>query len=545
VTLFSRAAFLLCRTALAAYGQEAASTPRPPADTQLLPADAVLDRGVALGRMGRFGEARAALAEGRRLFPRDERFALELAGVAYRQNDRAGARRWLAAALRLKPADPYGCDFMATLYLLDGNPEAALKYWNRIGKPLLASAGPALLPGLDPVLWQRAFEASAGQIFTLERLRATESNLDRLGLFADRRFDLVPGTGGRFDLAFRASLLGEPLRGWTGRLVPAARGLPYQTLFLERLNLRGRALHFRSLWRWDPEKRRAAAGISGPLHLDPRRRFRLAADVRDENWDLRHPAPPAAIPFKLQTAEAGGDLAFTLTNRLDWSTGLRVTARRFRHAPAGEPFRGGWAAEQRNFLDFTLWRQPERRLRADSFAGLRTGRLFTGTPRRYAVIEAGLDASWISSHEETYSAQARIRTARTFGALPFDQYFMLGMERDNDFWFRGAAGARGGRKGAAPLGTGFDLLQLDAKRTLFRLPLLRLSAGPFYDAGRAAVPLPGAPPSGWMHAGGLEAELKTGSGIRWTLVWGRDLRGGRGVFYTGVKRQTGGRPLGF
>ncbi|HKS94930.1 MAG TPA: hypothetical protein VJV74_02230, partial [Terriglobia bacterium] len=41
-------------------------------------------RGIALARLGRWPEAKQAFAAGRKLAPRDKRFPIELAGVAYR-----------------------------------------------------------------------------------------------------------------------------------------------------------------------------------------------------------------------------------------------------------------------------------------------------------------------------------------------------------------------------------------------------------------------------------------------------------------------------
>jgi len=36
--------------------------------------------------------------------------------------------------LRVDSSSVYGNEFLATLYLMEGNLDAALKYWNRVGK---------------------------------------------------------------------------------------------------------------------------------------------------------------------------------------------------------------------------------------------------------------------------------------------------------------------------------------------------------------------------------------------------------------------------
>ena len=62
------------------------------------------------------------------LQPGDTRFPLELAGVAFQQKLYPAVARHLLQALQLDPTDSYGNDFLGTVYFLQGNLEAALKY---------------------------------------------------------------------------------------------------------------------------------------------------------------------------------------------------------------------------------------------------------------------------------------------------------------------------------------------------------------------------------------------------------------------------------
>src|SRR5258707_15169853 len=118
--------------------------------------------GVSLAQLGRRDEARAVLLTGHHLQPHDERFPIELGGVAFKQKQYAQAAKWLRRGLRLNPTDAYAADFLATIYFLQGNLEAALKYWNRIAKPQTESV--RIEPGLrvDPVLLDRAFTFAPG-----------------------------------------------------------------------------------------------------------------------------------------------------------------------------------------------------------------------------------------------------------------------------------------------------------------------------------------------------------------------------------------------
>ena len=59
--------------------------------------------GVALAHLERWAEAGKALSDGQRLAPRDKRFPIELAGVAFKQKKYGEARNDLNRALQLDP----------------------------------------------------------------------------------------------------------------------------------------------------------------------------------------------------------------------------------------------------------------------------------------------------------------------------------------------------------------------------------------------------------------------------------------------------------
>jgi len=95
-------------------------------------------RGMALVHLERWQEARDAFSAGLLKAPKDSRFLVERAGAEYRLKEFSSAKKDLLAALRLNPKDDYAEEFLGTIYLLEGNLEATLKHWNRIGKPRMA-----------------------------------------------------------------------------------------------------------------------------------------------------------------------------------------------------------------------------------------------------------------------------------------------------------------------------------------------------------------------------------------------------------------------
>src|SRR2546429_4674243 len=101
------------------------------------PPDFLYLRGMALIRLNRWQEAREAFTSGIEKAPQDTRFRVERAGAEYRLKDFPAAKSDLRAALRFQPKDQYTLDFLGTIYLLEGNLEGALKYWNNEEKPRL------------------------------------------------------------------------------------------------------------------------------------------------------------------------------------------------------------------------------------------------------------------------------------------------------------------------------------------------------------------------------------------------------------------------
>lgn len=503
------------------------------------PADLVLYHGLAEARLERYDEARAVLEAGRGQFPRDKRFPLELAGVAYRQKRLGEAQARLRQALRIDPADKYGNEFLGSLYLLDRDIPAALKYWNRIGKPLIQDVAIAPPPALNDVLRERAIAVSGGQILTLARLRQTERNLDRLDIFSSRRIELTPRADQRYDVTLRLLPAGPILGGWPGHVVPLARDLPYQAVHFDRHNIAARAINFKSLWRWDSDKRRIDLELAGPLRMTPRFGYRAFLDARDENWTVT--SGPAAASgdsneFGLRKTAFGGDLRFALTPKLQWTTGLKLANRSFSNADGSPEFAGGWSFEQRNELRYPLLDLPQRHVRLESAARLRTGRMFGGSPSRFGIVEGDLSGEWKpKAQDSAWEARARLRGGKTFGRIPFDEYLQLGMERDNELWLRGHVGTQDGRKGNAPLGTDYALLQTEFDRRLARLRFLEFRLGPFFDAGRADGGGGSFAPDHWLFDAGAQVKLSVAGGLTWSFVYGRDLRGGQGVFYTSVR----------
>jgi hypothetical protein len=127
----------------------------------------------------------------------------------------------------------------------------------------------------------------------------------------------------------------------------------------------------------------------------------------------------------------------------------------------------------------------------------------------------------------------RIRAGHTLGESPFDELFMLGIERDNDLWLRAHKGTHHGRKGSAPLGRSYLLSNWELDKNIYHGGFLNFRLGPILDVGKILNPSPGLASSKWLWDTGVQAKVQV-FGLEPVFVYGKDLRSGNNTFYVTV-----------
>jgi hypothetical protein len=527
----------------AGHWEEAAKLARGPAD-QAHALD--LLAGLALAKLQRWEDSCAAFEAGRRKAPSDPRFFVELAGVHYKQQNLRAAKRELHAALQLDARDAYAQEFLGTLYFLEGNLEGALKYWNPIDKPRLGGVSVLPAPRVNEVLLHRAVGFNAPQVLTRDALLGAEARLDNLGIYPHQRIELAPAGSGNYD----ATLHLPERNGWGDSRLEGAlsllSGLPYATVYPEFYDLGHQAVNVTSLLRWDSEKRRADVSFSTPLAHDPALRVRIYFDGRNENWNLTNTffgVGSLLSDLNIRRVAAGAELRAVVNDRWSWSTGLEVANRTFRNL-AGHTFGADKAffTEGTSFAywlgaDRRVFRLPERRFTVDSSAEGRIGREFANNMGAFGALRGALRAHWFPRAKgDDYEMQAQLRAGDALGQVPFDELFQLGMERDNDLWLRGHAGTTGGRKGAAPLGRRFFLANWEMDKNVYGNGFFIVKVGPFLDTGAIADSSGLFGSQRWLWDTGAQCKVRILGSMTVVLSYGRDLRGGRNVFYGTVMR---------
>jgi hypothetical protein len=502
-------------------------------------ADLEFEYGSALAQLGRLDDARRSFRAGQRLAPHDKRFPTELAGVEFKQKHPAAAARYLRRALRIDPADSYANDFLGTTYFIAGNLDAALKYWNRVGKPYVESVHPDHAVRTRAALLDRALAFSPASMLHLADYETSRVRLAGLGVFDAPRIRLFARPEGKFDAILNLQErngFGDGI--WQG-LISTFSGIGYQTIYPEYFNIGGSTVNVTSLVRWDAQKRRLSATLSGPLHANPRWRYRFGFDLRNENWDIRQsftgPSPPLGA-LNLRRESAAAEIESFNNGHWGWAAGAEFSHRDYRSVVAGSGLPPtllleGAQLKQLARVHYLVSRAPEHHFTIITEAASQIARIWSQPAHAFAKLQGSAEARWLPQMQgDDYEAWLGIRGGGSAGEPPFDELFMLGMERDNDLWLRGHVGTRDGRKGSAPLGTKYFLVNSEIDKNIYGNGLINLKLGPFLDTGKITGGSGNFGSRTWQWDTGGQAKLRV-LGVGVTFVYGKDLRTGNNAFY--------------
>jgi tetratricopeptide (TPR) repeat protein len=432
------------------------------------------------------------------------------ASAAFRANEFTEAEGRLKSALRADPANNFVNDFLGTTYLLDGNFDAALKYWNNAGKPKLRNIKVDPPVAFDAVRLDRMFAFSRAGILTLDDYYETRRRLDSLEIFPNYQFELTPTDAEDFDLTVHAvEKSGPQFLSWI-------KGLPYETVYPAWWNAGRRAVNIESLVRWNPDLRRAFVSVSSPAGENMRMGYRIQVDGREEHWlnNGEH--------FILRRKEISGGIHGSAAGGWGWTTGAAVTQRAFTNT-----FAGGTSISYKGSIARNVLRIPERRLTLDSAADVEIGKLFGPAPERFAKIEGALALHWfpLNRRKDDYETSFHLRAGRSAGKLPFDELFILGLDRDGSLRLRGHSAIQSGEKGAAPMGSAYGLLNTDFQKRLYGNALFRFDSGPLLDAARISSQ------TGWLVDAGIQLRVSILKAFTLNVSLARDLSAGRHALF--------------
>jgi hypothetical protein len=379
-------------------------------------------------------------------------------------------------------------------------------------------------------------------MLTLNQLLASEARVQMLEIFPSYRFNLSARDNGQFDVIFRAQERNGFGNTRLEALLRAFGGIFFQEVTPEYYNLHGSATNILTLARWDPDKRRAYVWLSGPLGSDPKWRYRLGTDLRNENWDVQTSfAGPSTLlgALNMRREAITAEITRLIGSRWKWSLGAELSHRDFRNIFPGTVLTSkllmqGWQLKQTAQISAELWRSPERRFTLSSSASSQAGRIGSQPGESFEKLQASVEAHWLPQPRgDDYETFWRARGGKTFGQIPFDELYMLGVERDNDLWLRGHVGTRHGRKGSAPLGRDYVLSNFETDKNIYSNGFLTVKLGPFLDTGKIWDSSTALSSRKWLFDTGAQARVRV-LGVGVALSYGKDLRSGNNAFFATV-----------
>ena len=174
---------------------------------------------------------------------------------------------------------------------------------------------------------------------------------------------------------------------------------------------------------------------------------------------------------------------------------------------------------------------PVPNVLATRYASAELARIWSQPPHAFAKLGGSTQLQWFPRAQgDDYFLQLRAGGGGTIGHSPFDELYMLGMERDNDLWMRAHIGTRDGRKGSAPLGEKYFLSNNEIDKNLWGNGLLTVKLSPFLDSGKITSTSNHLGTSEWLWDTGVQAKLRL-LGVGLTFVYGKDLRTGNNAYY--------------
>ncbi len=452
-------------------------------------------RGLALAALGRPAEAIESFRAAVRKSPRQGRYRVELAGALFLEKRWTDARKALLPAFNLpcqRCDESYLNDFLATLYYLEGNTLAALKYWNRIGKPVLHDLRVSPEDFLRSEILHSAIAFSSGDTLTLSSLRETMAVLEDSRLVSRQFVRLLPRPDKEYDLELvtlpkSGTLSRHPLRS----AVLLGRDLPFETVHLSLRNPNGSGLSWQSMVRWDERDSRVSSLLTGPLSGQLDQLFSLEIDLRREAWRLPVGTGLEALSSTDRRLALSAGFSSRVKDRWKWTTGAEMSWRSAEDPPSGtvdnRALRRGRVLEYGLGLERAFLYLPEHGFSALASVELRTARFWSTDSHAFGQLEGQVKGRWsLDPNEDRTIIEASFHAGTTKGTVPFDKLYHLGIDRDNVVAFRGHPTKKDGVYGAGPWGERYWLGRADLSRRLYQRPFFSVMAGPFVDIGRVA-----------------------------------------------------------
>jgi hypothetical protein len=437
--------------------------------------EALVARGVSLGREGKLEEARAAFERALELDPGRPEAFVERGGLAFLEKRYLDAARDLERALALEE-DAYARDLLASCLFLAGRTDEALASWNRLGQPVLRRVEVrGLRKTLDRVA-RRELSAAEGEVLELDALRSSRLRLAEAGPFERASLRVVPVGDGKADLEVdlleRHGFFSSPVDFVLGGAVNALN----QRVALRYWNLGGTGVSLGGQYRWSEKRPETTLaldaprpfGLPGYLHLSGSRgRQAYAVDGVESTLRARGAELAARAVLGPRTI---GELSFRVRDR---SSSPVDPA-----SPDGLVL--GPAVAVRHRL------RDRHRQRLDARASLFLSATGLGADVGFTQVDASLTyrlhlAAPDGRTLDRSVLALRLTAGRGSDRTPLDAMYAVGGSAEMDLPVRAHRQYRGGVLGREAIGRDVALANVEWRRRLLSRSTVQVSGVTFVD----------------------------------------------------------------
>jgi hypothetical protein len=436
--------------------------------------DVLVGLGVALGRLGLPQEASERLTQAIGLAPNRSEAWLERGGLRFLAGRHGEAVADLRASLA-RQDDPYARDLLASSLFLVGDPDAALRQWNRIGRPELRVLSIEGLVHTRPDLVRHAIRLKEGALLSAAGLGASRLRLRELGVFDRATLRLVPVGEGKADvqvaLSERHGFAGSPLE-----LVAAAGvNAVSERVELQYVNVLGDALTIGGRYRWQPTRPEVslAAEWAQPFGLDGR--VRVTARRGRQRYAFGE-----SLDRKIRALDAA--FRRPVGHRMLVELGVAAASRSYSRPHArelpGSELRGRVGANA------SLLESQRQRLDGRFELARALGAHGSYTRGELSLAYKAQLGPGDELRRERSVLAVRVRVGALTAGAPLDELMTPGGGPDAEWPLRGHDQARDGVLGVMPLARSLAVANVEWRQRLYRVPFGEAGIVLFYDVGR-------------------------------------------------------------
>jgi tetratricopeptide (TPR) repeat protein len=499
-------------------------------------ADAYLYLGIAYRHMKEYQKAEDTFTEGSKRYPDDPRFHNELANLFLENNSLESARSALRRALVVDPNNNYASDQLATLDMSTGDVQAALRSWNKSGRPVINDILNNYYPSFSSWVVRRGITFHPGRTLRYSEWKTTESRLFETDNFTNVGLELEPTRiVDRYNAVVRTT---TKTNSPADILFGLVKGLPFQTSYLDLWNLDNSGINFNGLYRWDADRRRGGGGFKIPLPIAGLLSLEFGSLWRFERWNLSPTIRPELLP-KARLIYKDTAMGIGVTHipyyRVELAAGFlyrnRAASGELPQVYTNSLNTGKFTAGVNLYL---IDRKYQNQLRLEAFAARRSiigNTQFTGGT-------AELDNRVTLSKDTGTYFDWTVKGGTSRGLLPIEDYFVLGIDAPTTAnLLRGHRTTLDGQYGKGPIGSDFVLLNTDFNRRLKTIPFFNTLNIPyfvvkgdiFFDAAKTWDRNDVFKPSKLLLDTGVGLRFETPT-YSFNLIYGKSLRDGNNVW---------------